>query len=63
MRTFLRDNGLTIVLVAMFLFSVLGMIWSGQAAYNEDLLHAHLASAGHQNSLGAVDGQISSVRK
>lgn len=32
-----RDNGLTIVLVALFLLSVLGMTWSGHAAYNEDL--------------------------
>lgn len=32
-----RDNGLTIVLVALFSFSVLGMTWSGHAAYNEDL--------------------------
>ena len=37
MKTFFRDNGLTIVLVTMFLFSVLGMIWSGQAALNEEL--------------------------
>jgi len=37
MKTFLRDNGLTIALVALFLFSVLGMIWSGHAAYNKEL--------------------------
>lgn len=37
MRTFFRDNGLTIALAAMFLFSVLGMIWSGHAAHNEEL--------------------------
>jgi uncharacterized protein DUF6766 len=36
-KTVFRDNGLTIVLVAMFLFSVLGMIWSGHAAHNEEL--------------------------
>jgi hypothetical protein len=36
-RAFLRDNGLTIALVALFLFSALGMIWSGHAAYNEEL--------------------------
>jgi hypothetical protein len=36
-KTFFRDNGLTIALVALFLFSVLGMIWSGQAAYNKEL--------------------------
>lgn len=37
MKTFFRDNGLTIALVALFLFSALGMIWSGHAAYNEGL--------------------------
>ena len=37
MKTFFRDNGLTIVLLALFLFSALGMVWSGHAAYNEDL--------------------------
>jgi hypothetical protein len=44
MKTFFRDNGLTIVLVAMFLLSALGMIWSGHAAYNEELQH-HGSSA------------------
>ncbi len=39
MRTFFRDNGLTIALVAMFLFSAIGMIWSGHATYNEELRH------------------------
>ena len=37
MKNFLRDNGLTIALVTMFLLSAIGMIWSGQAAYNEEL--------------------------
>jgi hypothetical protein len=37
MRAFFRDNGLTIALVVMFLFSMLGMIWSGHAAHNEEL--------------------------
>jgi len=37
MKTFFRDNGLTIALVTMFLFSVFGMIYSGQAAYNREL--------------------------
>lgn len=37
MRAYFRNNGLTIALVAMFLFSVLGMIWSGQAVHNEEL--------------------------
>jgi hypothetical protein len=36
-RRFFRDNGLTIALLSMFLFSVLGMMWSGHAAHNEKL--------------------------
>ena len=39
MKTFARDNGLTIALVALFLFSGVGMIWSGHTAYNEELQH------------------------
>jgi hypothetical protein len=38
LKTFFRDNGLTIVLLTMFLSSVLGMIWSGQAAHNKELV-------------------------
>ncbi|MGO4830711.1 DUF6766 family protein [Rhizobiaceae sp. 2RAB30] len=38
MRTFLRDNGLTIALMTMFLLSVLGMLWSGQMTHNAELL-------------------------
>ncbi|GLS28350.1 hypothetical protein SAMN04488498_11584 [Mesorhizobium albiziae] len=38
MKTFFRDNGLTILLVTMFLFSVVGMICTGQAAHNEELI-------------------------
>ena len=37
MKSFWRDNGLTIVLGAMFLVSVVGMVWSGHAAYNDEL--------------------------
>ena len=37
MGAFFRNNGLAIALVAMFLFSVLGMVWSGLAAHNEEL--------------------------
>lgn len=37
MKSFFRDNGLTITLVAMFLVSLVGMVWSGHAAYNEEL--------------------------
>ena len=59
-RTFFRDNGLTIVLVAMFLLSLLGMIWSGHASYNEELREhgapaigalAYLASGDFQSTL------------
>jgi len=38
LKTFFRDNGLTIVLVTMFLFSVIGMIGAGQATHNEELV-------------------------
>ena len=46
MKTFFRDNGLTVALVALFLFSALGMIWSGHAAYNEELQHHGSAAIG-----------------
>jgi hypothetical protein len=46
MKSFLLDNGLTIALVALFLFSIVGMIWSGQAAYNEELLEHGAAALG-----------------
>ena len=36
MRQFLRDNGLTIALIAMFLVSALGMIFAGQSTYNQE---------------------------
>jgi len=39
-KGFVRDNGLTIALVVMFLFSSVGMIWSGLSAYNDEL-HEH----------------------
>ncbi len=35
MRTFFRDNRLTIALATMFLLSVPGMTWSGHAASPE----------------------------
>jgi hypothetical protein len=38
LRTFLRDNGLTLVLGLMFLASVAGMVLTGQAAFNKELL-------------------------
>jgi len=42
----LRDNGLTIALVTLFLFSLLGMIWSGHVARNRDLEEHGLATVG-----------------
>lgn len=33
----LRDNGLTIALLALFLFSLAGMLWSGWIAFNDNL--------------------------
>jgi hypothetical protein len=46
MRTFLRDNGLTIALGTMFLLSVAGMIWSGLYAHNEELSEHGAATVG-----------------
>ena len=37
MKTFFRDNGLTLALVSLFVLSGVGMIWSGHAAFNEEL--------------------------
>ena len=37
MKKFLRDNGLTIALMALFAASMLGMIVAGQASYNQEL--------------------------
>jgi hypothetical protein len=45
-KTFFRDNGLTIALVTPFLFSALGMIWWGHSAYNEELQHHGSAAIG-----------------
>lgn len=33
----LRNNGLTIALLALFLFSLAGMLWSGWIAFNDEL--------------------------
>ncbi len=38
MRTFFRNNGLTIALMALFLFSVVGMAWSGHTTHNQELV-------------------------
>ena len=55
MKSFFRDNGLTIALVAMFLFSAIGMIWSGHAAYNEELQNHGSASVGLLSYLASGD--------
>lgn len=55
MRSFLRDNGLTIALAAMFLFSVLGMIWAGHGAYNEELREHGSDAVGVFAYLGSGD--------
>ena len=60
MKTLLRDNGLTIALLAMFLVSAGGMLLTGQAAYNAELaghgepvlgLAAYLASGDFLSAL------------
>lgn len=38
MKKLLRDNGLTQVLMMCFLISLLGMIWTGLASYNNELV-------------------------
>jgi hypothetical protein len=37
MKTFVRDNGLTLALSAMFVLSMVGMVLTGQNAFNKDL--------------------------
>ena len=63
MRAFFRDNGLTIALVAMFLFSVLGMIWSGHAAYNEELREHGAAAIGPAGLSGERRLPLGAVRE
>ena len=55
MRVFFRDNGLTIALVTMLLFSTLGMIWSGYSVYNEELEEHGAAAVGLLAYLGSGD--------
>lgn len=52
-RRFFRDNGLTIVLVLLFLFSLLGMVFSGLSQANETLLRHHQAPLGLLAFLGS----------
>ncbi|WP_026791910.1 DUF6766 family protein [Pleomorphomonas oryzae] len=60
MRAFFRDNGLTIALMAMFLFSFIGMVWAGHVNHNDELakhgapaigLFAYLVSGAFLSSL------------
>lgn len=46
MKTFFRDNGLTIALAALFLFSLAGMLWSGFAAHSAELREHGLPTIG-----------------
>lgn len=46
LRTFFRDNGLTLALTAVFVLSVVGMIFTGQAAYNKELADHGAAAVG-----------------
>jgi len=46
MRDFLRNNGLSTALGAMFLLSLAGMIWTGQAANNKELMDHATAPLG-----------------
>jgi len=52
-RTFFRDNGLTIALMAMFLFSVAGMIWTGHVNHNEELVEHGAPAIGLLAYLGS----------
>lgn len=60
MKSLLRDNGLTLVLMAMFLVSLCGMVLTGHAAFNAELadhgkpgldLAAYLASGNFLSAL------------
>ncbi|GAB4073275.1 hypothetical protein KHC28_01245 [Ancylobacter sonchi] len=46
MRQFLRDNGLTLALGTMFLFSVIGMALTGRASFNKELVDHGQAALG-----------------
>lgn len=55
MRLFFRNNGLTLALAAMFLFSLAGMIWAGHASHNEDLAEHGTPAIGLLAYLGSGD--------
>lgn len=53
MRRFLRDNGLTLTLSGMFLFSVVGMVATGRAVFNKDLTEHGQSAVGMIAYLGS----------
>lgn len=55
MRVFFRDNGLTLALTAMFLFSLVGMIWVGHINYNKELSEYGAPAIGLLAYLGSGD--------
>ena len=55
MRTFFRDNGLTIALAALFLVSILGMIWSGHSVHNKELAEQGSVGIGLLDYLASGD--------
>lgn len=52
MRRFFRDNGLTIVLMGLFLFSLVGQFFTGIAEFNEDRETHGKAEVSHVQYLG-----------
>lgn len=53
MRTFFRDNGLTITLLSMFVFSTAGMIWAGYVNHNDELAKHGASTIGLLAYLGS----------
>lgn len=52
MAKFLRDNGMTLALVGLFVFSLVGMILSGRLTYNEELARQGQAIVGIRAYIG-----------
>src|SRR5687768_15855521 len=52
---YLRDNGLTLVLILLFLFSIAGMGWAGWRANNDDLAEHGRPAIGLITYLGSGD--------
>jgi hypothetical protein len=55
MRRFLRDNGLTLLLGAMFLVSVAGMVLAGRAVFNKNLAEHGQSAVGLIAYIGSGD--------